>query len=158
MHHPILLGLLAAFVVSRLVFRARMRRHGYGGGCGMRRFHRGGPIDLGAPERHRHFGRWGRRWRNWGEDFEARKPVDVKGSLELNQRQQELYDEVVARAKASLDVESLAEAIAAVGKEPFDRAEVEAIVHKVELVDDLEHLHHSLTPEQRARLRQVTAA
>ena len=159
MHHPILWGLLAAFVVSRLVFRARMRRaYGYGGGCGMRRFHRGGPMDLGAPDRHRHFGRWGRRWRNWGDEFAARQPIDVAGSLELNARQKEIYDEAIAKAKASLGVEPLAEALAAVGKEPFDRAEVEAIVQKPELVDELEHLHHSLTPEQRARLRAVTSA
>jgi hypothetical protein len=159
MAHPILLGLLGGLVVTRLVMRARHRR-AFAGGCGGRfgRFSRG-PMDLGAPDRERHFGRWGRRWGRFApNDDAARAPVDVKGSLELNARQKELYDEVVGKAKASLGAESLAEALAAVGREPYDRAEVETIVQKQELVYDLEHLHHSLTPEQRAKLRQVTSA
>jgi hypothetical protein len=169
MHHPILWGLLAAFVVTRIIFRARMRRaYGYGGGCG--RFARfgHGPIILGgldAPAGHAHFGRWARRWHRWHgarpqdrQGSDTRVPVDVRGALELNARQQELFDDVVGKAKAAVDVGALAEALAAVGREPFDRAMVEAIVHKVELVDDFEQLHHSLTPEQRAQLRDVTAA
>jgi hypothetical protein len=158
MAHPILLGVLGGLVAARLIMRARYRRaYGGGGGCGGR-FARG-PMDLGAPERHRHSGRWGRRWGRWaGANDEARAPIDVAGSLELNARQKELYDEVVGKAKSALGVESLAEALAAVGREPFDRADVETIVQKPELVDELEHLHHSLTPEQRAKLRQVTSA
>jgi hypothetical protein len=31
-------------------------------------------------------------------------------------------------------------------------------VRSPELADDLEHLHHSLLPEQRAKLRAVTSA
>ena len=164
MHHPILFGVLGGLILTRLVFRARMRRAWAGGGCGCA-YRRGGPIDLGAPDgppawarhRGRAFARWSRRWRAEAQPAPA-VPVDVAGALELNQRQRELFDELLARARPALSVAALAEALAAVGREPFDRAEVEAVVGNRELVDDLEHLHHSLTPEQRARLRQVTAA
>lgn len=165
MHHPILLLLLGAFVLSRIL-RHHHRRCAWGG-CGgrcSRRF--GGPIDLGAPDgdadgrfrrRQAQFRRWSRRWRAEASTSRA-APSDVPGALELNQRQRELYDEVMERAKAQLSVEDLAETLAAVGREPFDRAAVEATVQSRDLVDDLEHLHHSLTPEQRARLRQVASA
>lgn len=154
MAHPILLGVLGGLVATRLFMRARSRR-AWGGGCGGR-FARG-PIDLGAPEGNPHVGRWGRRWRGFAGPA-ARAPIELPGALELNARQKELYDDVVTKAKASLGAEALAEALAAVGREPFDRADVETVVQQKELVDDLEHLHHSLTPEQRARLRRVTSA
>lgn len=170
MHHPILF-LVGAFLVGRLILRARMRRwHAHGGGC--RGF--GRPIDLGAPDADEpRFPPWARsrRWRRWQERhaFDARgragdglvKPaprVDVAGALELNQRQRELYDEAVAKAKTSLPVAELAEALALVGREPYDRAAVEFLVGKGDLADDLEHLHFSLTPEQRAKLRAVASA
>src|SRR5439155_15250159 len=132
MHH-FLFWILGALIVSRLVFRARMRRawHGGcgGGGCGRRFVRLGGPIDLGAPDgdRHgrRHFRGWARRWRDDGgeELLVSPKPTaDVAAALELNQRQREIYDEVVTRAKTTLPVVSLAEALSIVGREPFDRA------------------------------------
>lgn len=154
MHHPILLALLGGFILSRLIRHHRRRWAGCGHGCG-------GPIDLGAPDTHRFrrhpYARWSRRFRT--EAAPARSvPVDLAGALELNQRQRELFDEVMAKARPLLSVEELAETLAAVGREPFDRATVEATVHSQDLVDDLEHLHHSLLPEQRARLRAVTSA
>ncbi len=170
MHHPILF-LLGAFLVARLFVRMRMRRwhhhHGFRG-CGYARF--GGPIDLGAPDvderrfppwaRSRRFRRWQERQaRDAGGNVTAAAPVvDVPGELELNQRQRELYDEAVARAKASVGVAQLAEALAIVGREPFDRAALEFLVGKGEVADDLEHLHFSLTAEQRAKLRTVASA
>ena len=168
MAHPVLFGLLGAFVVSRLIMRRRWRHaHGYGG-CG-RRF-RGGTIDLGAPdERGHHFPPWGRaarrwrRWQRWQDEGAGRAEVkvpavDVPGSLELNQRQRELFDEVVAKAKSKLAAAELAEAFAIIGREPFERDAVEFLVGKGELADDLEHLHFSLTAEQRATLRDVASA
>jgi hypothetical protein len=164
MAHPVLFGLLGAFVISRVVMRRRWRHAHGGGGCG--RF-RGGPIDLGAPdvERGGRFGRrFGRRWQRWqrhAEDARAMvkaPPVDVVGSLELNQRQRELFDDVVAKAKAKLGASELADALAVVGQEPLERDSLELLVGKGELADDLEHLHFSLTPEQRAKLRAVASA
>ncbi|MDB4971586.1 MAG: hypothetical protein JWN44_7275 [Myxococcales bacterium] len=173
MLHSILIWMLAGFIVSRLLFRARMRRrfgHAGGGGCG-RGFHRrmgrfGGAIDLGAPdaEGQRHFGRWGKRWSRWQSEMRdpgagaARPVVDVIGTLELNQRQREIYDEVMTRAKSSLPAVSLAEALAIVGREPFDKPALDFLVANAELADDFEHLHHSLTAEQRAKLRAVASA
>jgi hypothetical protein len=169
MCHSLLFWVLGALIVSRLIFRARMRRlygggcgWGFGGGCGRRRFFRG-PIDLGAPDPEPPFGRWARRWRQWearqAAPAAAAKPVvDVAGSLELNQRQREIYDDVVARAKTSLPAPELAEALSILGREPFDRPALEFLIGEGDLADDLEHLHHSLTTEQRARLRDVTAA
>jgi hypothetical protein len=165
MAHPVLFGLLGAFVVSRLVLRRRWRHAHGGGGCG--RHFRGGPIDLGAPDVDRggRFGRrFGRRWQRWqSERQDARAmvkapPVDVVGSLELNQRQRELFDEVVAKAKARLGASELADALAVVGQEPLERDSLESLVGKGELADDLEHLHFSLTAEQRAKLRAVASA
>ncbi|MCA1665573.1 MAG: hypothetical protein LC659_15120, partial [Myxococcales bacterium] len=85
-------------------------------------------------------------------------PVDLVGSLELNQRQRELFDDVVAKAKAKLGAAQLADALAIVGQEPLERDSLELAVGKGELADDLEHLHFSLTPEQRAKLRTVAGA
>ena len=166
MAHPVLFGLLGAFVVSRLVMRRRWRHAHGGGGCG--RF-RGGPIDLGAPDEERRFGgrlgrRFGRRWQRWQRHQEESlapvkaAPIDVAGSLELNQRQREIFDEALGKARGRLDAPALAEALAVVGREPFARDEVEALVGPGELADDLEHLHFSLTTEQRARLRNVASA
>ncbi len=155
MAHPVLFGLLGAFVISRLVMRRRWRHaHGYGG-CA--RF-RGGPIDLGAPDVERRFG-WRAR-RRWRADMRAAAaaPVDVAGSLELNQRQREIFDEALGKAKAKLGAPELAEALAIVGREPFERDAVESLVGKGELADDLEQLHFSLTPEQRGKLRAVASA
>ena len=156
MAHPVLFGLLGAFVVSRLVMRRRWRHaHGYGG-CG--RF-RGGPIDLGAPDAERRFGwRSRRRWRADMRAAAVSPPVDLAGSLELNQRQREIFDDALGKAKTKLGAPALAEALAVVGREPFERAAIEALVGPGELADDLEHLHFSLTPEQRAKLRTVASA
>ncbi|HEY1587983.1 MAG TPA: hypothetical protein VGH63_19925 [Polyangia bacterium] len=161
MAHPVLFGLLGAFVLSRLVLGRRWRHAHGGGGCG--RF-RGGPIDLGAPDVERG-GRFGRRWQRWQRHAEdgrsmvkASPAVDVVGSLELNQRQRELFDDVVAKAKAKLGAGELADALAVVGQEPLERDSLELLVGKGELADDLEHLHFSLTPEQRAKLRAVASA
>jgi hypothetical protein len=167
MAHPVLFGLLGAFVISRLILRRRWRHaHGYGG-CG-RRF-RGGPIDLGAPDQEgRRFPPWGRharrfrRWQRWQDQMQAEPPkvpaVDVAGSLEMNQRQREIFDDVVVKAKSKLAAPELAEAFSIIGREPFEREAVEFLVGKGELADDLEHLHFSLTPEQRAKLRSVASA
>jgi hypothetical protein len=170
MAHPVLFGLLGAFIVSRLILRRRRWRHayGYGGGCG-RRF-RGGPIDLGAPDANdnqRRFPPWGRharrfrRWQRWQDEMHAEPKVpavDVPGSLEMNQRQREIFDDVVTKAKTKLQAPELAEAFSIIGREPFEREAVEFLVGKGELADDLEHLHFSLTPEQRAKLRSVASA
>jgi hypothetical protein len=85
-------------------------------------------------------------------------PKDVAGSLELNQRQRELFEEVVGKAKDKLATAELAEALSIIGREPYEREAVEFLVGKGELADDLEHLHFSLTPEQRAKLRSVASA
>jgi len=164
MAHPVLFGLLGAFVVSRLIMRRRWRHaHGHGG-CG-RRFRGGGPIDLGAPDQEgRHGRRFGRRWQRWGQfrdeaRAEVKVPaVDVAGSLEMNQRQREIFDDVVTKAKTKLPAPELAEALGIIAREPFEREAVEFLVGKGELADDLEHLHFSLTPEQRAKLRSVASA
>jgi hypothetical protein len=171
MCHSVLLWILGGFILARLIFRIRMRRLGWHGGCGGRRFGRrfgrlGYPIDLGAPDEddHPHFARWARRWRR--DEMQKARPeqpiqppvVDVPGALELNQRQRELYDEVVDKARTAIPVESLAEALAIVGREPFDRSALGFLVANGELVDDFEHLHHSLTAEQRAKLRTVASA
>jgi hypothetical protein len=168
MAHPVLFGLFAAFVVSR-IFRARMRRrwgwaHGHGGCHRFRHHFRRGPIDLGAPDVEPRFPRWGRwqRWGSWREDARApmksAAPTDVAGSLELNQRQREIFDDVVTRAKNTLAAPELAEALGIIGREPYARDAVEFLVGKGELADDLEHLHFSLTPEQRTKLRTVVSA
>jgi hypothetical protein len=163
MCHHFLFWVFGALIVSRLIFRFRMRRafgRGWGGGgCG-RRFGRfGGPIDLGAPDAHHRRGRHFRRHFGQSEAMTPPSPpVNVAGSLELNQRQQEIYEEVVAKAKGALPVVSLAEALGIVGREPFDRPALDFLVGSEELVDDFEHLHHSLTAEQRAKLRAVAGA
>ncbi len=161
-HHPILF-LLGGLLVAKLIFRARLRR-AYGGGCGGRC---GGPYDLGAPDRdgrdgrsgrwgrHRHFARWVRRWQ--GAVPTPRPPVDFGATLELNDRQKELFDDVLAKAKGALPAGEVAETLSLLAREPFDRDAVELLVGRGELADDLEQLHHSLTPEQRGRLRDVTA-
>ena len=70
MAHPILFGLLGAFVISRLVLRGHRRRwrHAHGGGCG--RFG-AGPIDSGAPDADGASGseRLGRRFGRFGGRF-----------------------------------------------------------------------------------------
>ena len=166
MAHPVLFGLLGAFIVARLIRRRRWRHaYGYGGGCG--RHFRGGPIDLGAPDSERRFPPWGRRarlrrWQRWQNDQQAQAQVtptvDVAGSLEMNQRQREIFDDVVTKAKTKLAAPELAEALGIIGREPYEREAVEFLVGKGELADDLEHLHFSLTPEQRAKLRSVASA
>ena len=174
MGHPVLFGLLAAFIVTRVIrFRMRRRwlRHAYGyggfGGCGHFRGFRRGPIDLGAPDVEPRFGRRWSRWQRWGRwQDEAQAPAtvrgaapkDVAGSLELNQRQRELFDDVVAKAKDKLAAPELAEAFSIIAREPFEREAVEFLVGKGELADDLEHLHFSLTAEQRTKLRSVASA
>ena len=50
MAHPVLFGLLGAFVVSPLVMRRRWRHAHGGGGCGAAFGRAAGPIDLGAPD------------------------------------------------------------------------------------------------------------
>lgn len=156
MAHPVLFGLLGAFVVSRLLMRRRWRHAHAHGGCA--RFG-GGPIDLGAPDVERRFGwRSRRRWRADMRSAAVPAPIDVAGSLELNQRQREIFDDVVAKAKTKLAAPELAETLAVVGGEPFERAAIESLVGQGELADDLEQLHFSLTPEQRAKLRAVASA
>src|SRR5579884_2695668 len=112
MHHPVLF-VIGLFLLARMFVRARMRRRwalaGGGGGCGMRRCG-GGAIDLGAPDGE--LGRRGARWAPWGRhrrwqrEMRAtqKQGVDVVGALELNQRQREIYDDTVGKAKAKLAV------------------------------------------------------
>lgn len=175
------LTILGGAMLARMFIRARMRRawagghcHGgwgrFGGGCG-RRFaggRRGFPIDLSAPDGrddgHRfddlpRRGRadWG--WQGWQRTGAAARPaVDVSGALELNPRQKELYDQVVGKARKTVPAAALAEALIAVGREPFGRDAIEVLVGPGELADDFEQLHHSLTAEQREKLREVTAS
>jgi hypothetical protein len=169
MAHPILFAVVGGLIASRIFMRMRMRRiYGHGGGCRHRFRH--GPIDLGAPEgQHPFRGRGGPlsrfgRFRGFGRRFgqeEQPKPArDVVSALALNTRQQELYSEVTDKAKSWLSTSDLAEALALVGREPFDRSALEFLIgsEKHELVDDFEQLHHSLTADQRAALRDVTSA
>jgi hypothetical protein len=174
----IFLGILGGMMIVRLVMRARMRHlwaHAGGGGCGRGRGRwgrRGGPIDLGAPDPYLRVSEsvgfdqhgWGwQRWRRQGPAAAAALPkaatrVDVPATLELSPRQKALYDEVLLRAKTVLPAHGLAEALIAVGREPFGRDAIEVLVGRGELADDFEQLHHSLTTEQREKLRQVTGA
>ncbi|HEX8952929.1 MAG TPA: hypothetical protein VF945_13830, partial [Polyangia bacterium] len=118
----------------------------------------------GAPDEERRSGHFGRRWRRWQDELRTPAsvapppPVDVAGSLELNQRQREIFDDAVAKAKVRLAAAELAEALAIVGREPYEREAIESLVGKGELADDLEQLHFSLTPEQRGKLRAVASA
>jgi hypothetical protein len=158
-----LLGILGAAMLARFFTRARFRRAWGYGRCG--RYY-ATPIDLGAPDGDARFGgfpRFGRRgwrWERWPRDgAAARAPaVDVVTALELSARQKDLYDDVLSKAKKTLSAAALAEALIAVGREPFGRDAVEVLVGPGELVDDFEQLHYSLTPEQRAKLREVTSA
>jgi len=166
-HHTLLWVLGAALMLRFFVRMRRWRNHGHGG-CGHHHRFYGRTIDLGAPDPEPRFPPWGRaarRWRRWQRDevrrneaIAPRPPVDVVGSLELNQRQREIFDDTVTKAKARLAVAELAEALSLVGREPYDREAVEFLVGKGELADDLEQLHFSLTAEQRARLRAVASA
>jgi hypothetical protein len=45
-----------------------------------------------------------------------------------------------------------------IGSRAHDEAALEFLGGRGERVDELEQLHHSLTPEQRERLRQPSAA
>ena len=129
---------------------------------------RGGPIDLGAPDGERRFPLWSSLRRVAGSGGSAarmnrsaqvrRRRVDVAARCEMNQRQREIFDDVVGKAKTKLQAPELAEALGIIGREPFEREAVEFLVGKGELADDLEHLHFSLTPEQRAKLRNVASA
>jgi hypothetical protein len=171
-----ILFILSTILVAKMLFRWRLHHAWYGGGCRRRRNFRRGPIDLGAPDDDfpPRGGRFRRSWQRWQREADvpnlrrnvaagaatgARAPRrDVASALELNQRQQQLFDEVMERARNWVEPANLADALAAVGREPFDRAEVETLVGSVEISDDFEHFHHSLTAEQRAKLREVTAA
>jgi hypothetical protein len=180
-----ILAILSGAMLARMFVRARLRRlwaFGGGGGCGRggggcgrfgrRGRRRSGPIDLGAPDPYRQvsetvgFDNYGWGWQQWRRQGPAAtaalaKPaarVDVTTALELSARQKALYDEVLLKARAVLPAHGLAEALIAVGREPFGRDAVEVLVGHGELADDFEQLHHSLTPEQREKLRQVTGA
>jgi hypothetical protein len=169
MHHPILF-VLGMFLLARLLFRrARCRRLGYAGPCGRLRGRRG-PIDLGAPDDdtdgrdwlERRAIRWTQRWER-GRRVSPSPPstpappvVDVAGALELNPRQRTLFEDVMAKAKSAVPTSTVAAALAAVAREPFSRDSVERMVGPGDLADDLLQLHHSLTSEQRAKLREVT--
>ena len=177
-----ILFILSTILVAKMLFRWRMyHAWAHGGGCHRRRRFRGGPIDLGAPDDDfpPRGGRFRRSWQRWQREADVPNPrrnvasggaatvvrstaraprQDVAGALELNQRQQQLFDEVMERARNWVEPANLADALAAVGQEPFDRAQVETLVGSVEISDDFEHFHHSLTAEQRAKLREVTAS
>ena len=175
-----ILFILSTILVARMLFRWRLYHAWHGGGCHRRRNFRRGPIDLGAPDDDfpPRGGRFRRSWQRWQREADApnlRRDVaagasivarstarsprqDVAGALELNQRQQQLFDEVMERARNWVEPSNLADALAAVGHEPFDRARVETLVGSIEISDDFEHFHHSLTAEQRAKLREVTAS
>jgi hypothetical protein len=176
-----LLAIVGGAMIARMFVRARLRHlwahGGGGGGCGGRRFRRrwgrqgGGPIDLGAPDPYRRvsetvgFDSYGWGWQKWQRRGpaaaaaalpRAAAPVGVPAALELSARQKALYDEVMLKARPRLPAHGLAEALIAVGREPFGRDAIEVLVGRGELADDFEQLHHSLTPEQREKLRQVT--
>lgn len=128
MFHAILIGLLGAAIFSRVLFRRRMMRYAYGGGCpagGYHGFHR---------HAHRHFGPFGGAWfrgsyrggpgggfawrgfggpMGWAEeghfgDVAPPVPVDparldrALGELELNERQRAEIDESLVRLRESL--------------------------------------------------------
>src|SRR5262249_36872309 len=118
---------------------------------------------LGAPDqpgfygrRHGHFRRWQMRMSEPAPPVPPR--VDVVGSLELNQRQREIYDDVVARANGQLAAPELAEALSILGREPFDRAAPDSPHGRGDLADAFEPLPHTFTPGQRAKLRDVASA
>jgi hypothetical protein len=161
-----LLTILGGAMLARFLIRARMRRmwaYGLGyGGCGRFRRRAFQPIDLSAPDRFEELPRTTRRewrWQPWERNGAAARPaLDVPSALELNERQKELYDQVMLKAAKHVPAAALAEALIAVGREPFGRDAIELLVGPGELADDFEQLHHSLTSEQRQKLREVTAA
>lgn len=167
MHHPILF-LVGAFLVARLVMRRmRWRRLAFAGHghCGRRLR---GPIDLGAPDADdgERLSKWERRAARWQARMQARMndrldrfnaraqqpaapaKIDFAAALELNPRQRTLFDDVVVKASSHAR-----EALSLVAAEPFDRGAAEDLVGPGDLADDLLQLHHSLTPEQRGKLR-----
>ncbi len=178
MHHP-LLFLLGLFMMARLFARVRRRGMaflGCGGGCHGRHFRLFGrrrwrhvPVDLGAPDEEWHArqhmrraSRWAQRWEH-GQRVTAPVPAappvtDLSRSLDLNARQRALFEDIVAKANGSVAKSVLAQALAEVAREPFAIEDVEVLDGRGDLADDLLQLHHSLTPEQRARLREATGA
>ena len=153
-HHPILWGLLAGFVITRIVYRLRWLRRG--GGLGRRCGHHG-----------RH-GAWRRDRRSHGASLLSvtERVARLARDLELNARQNDEVQEVFAMIRETLGARfeewgDLDLALAAIAVEPFDRARAEAAfgavsdpARKKELVDGIEHIHNILTPEQRARLQR----
>ena len=144
------IGLLGGLVASKLLFRARFRRHHH----------------------HPHHGGWG-RWRRARFDappppvveLDTQKALDkLLGPLELSQRQAEEAREAFADVAQALGTRwsnwsGLEEALNAVAAEPFDQARAQAAIGASEqaklAVDALEHVHNILTPEQRDRLEQA---
>ena len=112
MAHPILLGVLAGIFVAKLVARRRHRFAGggfAGGGCGGygARFDasRGGHGGYGH---HPFRGFWGRRAGGFGGTVAARvapaseRLATLAADLELNKRQKEEFDAVIARIREVL--------------------------------------------------------
>ncbi len=141
MFHPVILGVIGGALVAKMVLR---RRYARAGGCA------GGMAEGG-----RHWRR-GRGLARWTAPAPAVQLATLIGSLELNARQKEEFDEVLATVRNAVGVEKidawpgLGKALRVAGTEPFDRAELAELPE--DAVDGLEHLHNILTPEQRERL------
>ena len=167
MAHPVLFGLLGAFVISPLGACAVAGGTRTAAVVVRRRF-RGGPIDLGAPDVERaavaSVVAW-RRWQTVAAPWRRRRGAVVKAPARRRgrlARAQSAAARTVRRRRGQGEGEarrrSWPRRSRIIAREPFEREALEFLVGKGELADDLEHLHFSLTPEQRAKLRAVASA
>jgi hypothetical protein len=153
MCHGVIAGLLVGAIAAKALMRWRWHR--MGGGCG------GGGGGCG--------GGGYRRWGHWRHSVpvdgdNARRVVELLGQLELNDRQRDEATSAFDGLKRTLGERfaawgGLDVVLAAIAGATFDRAGVEAALGGApkELLDDLEHVHNILTPEQRSRIAQVVA-
>jgi len=184
-----ILFFLGGLMLAKLIMFRRWRRFArlaYGGGWGGSG---GGGCGRGWHHRRHHGGGWGgttiviggldHDWSGGGGGGFGRARRTVVGDaevvttgvrqqlaalwkrLELNQRQREEVDEVMATIEGAIGRERLDgltaifPALAAIVEEPFAAERVRAALGpdaSGPVVDALEHLHYVLTPEQRALL------
>ena len=114
MFHPVILGVIGGALVAKMVLRRRFTRAAADCAGGM--------------------AAGGRHWRRtrgisrWTTPAPAVQLATLIGSLELNARQKEEFDEVLATVRNAVGVEKidawpgLGKALRVAGTEPFDRA------------------------------------